>query len=244
MKGQSTGESAVWGRGYADFYDHFYADKEYAAECDFLEEVFRRYAAEPVRTILDLGCGTGGHALVLTQRGYRVSGVDRSEVMLAAARAKALASGLIEPPTFLLGDIRTLELGQTCDAVIAMFAVMGYMASNEDLAAALRSARRHLAPGGLLVFDAWYGPAVLAQRPADRYKIVSQGERRVIRFVRSELDSLRHVVNVNYKVFEIEPGLAMRESGEVHVMRYLFPQEIVYYLNQVGFASVVLSPCW
>ncbi|MCB0253741.1 MAG: class I SAM-dependent methyltransferase [Anaerolineae bacterium] len=237
-------ETTVFGPSYAALYDHFYAEKDYAAECDFLEDVFRRYASRPVRTVLDLGCGTGGHALLLAQRGYQVTGVDRSQTMLASACAKSKGSNLPNSPKFVQNDIRSLELGQTFDVVTAMFAVMGYMTTNEDLAAALHSARRHLSSGGLLIFDAWYGPAVLTQRPADRYRITSNGSRRIIRFVRAELDSLHHVVNVNYKLLEIEPGLPVREVDEVHVMRYLFAQEIVYHLSQAGFHTVSLGPCW
>ena len=79
---------AVFG-SYAQFYDSFYRDKDYAGECDFLEQMFSRHATATVREILDLGCGTGGHVLRLLERGYDVSGVDRSEEMLASARHKA-----------------------------------------------------------------------------------------------------------------------------------------------------------
>jgi SAM-dependent methyltransferase len=238
-------EAAVFGPGYADFYDHFYADKDYEAECDFLEEVFRSYATAPVRSILDLGCGTGGHALILSRRGYRVTGVDRSEEMLAIARAKAVsASDPSNVPTFEHFDIRSLDLGCTFDAVIAMFAVMGYMTTNDDLLAALRSARRHLAPGGLLIFDAWYGPAVLSQRPTDRYKLITNGSRQIARFVHSDLDTLHHLVRVNYQILELEGERLARQVTEIHTMRYLFPQEIAFYLSQTGFSLLVLSPCW
>ena len=49
---------------YAKFYNDLYRDKDYAAECSFLADVFSTFSAEPVKTILDLGCGTGGHALL------------------------------------------------------------------------------------------------------------------------------------------------------------------------------------
>ena len=100
----------VFGCGYADQYDLLYSDKDYEAECDLLEEVFRRYGTGPVQTILDLGCGTGSHALLLARRGYQVTGVDRSQEMLAQARQKAASdasgSGYI-PPTFHQSDVCT-----------------------------------------------------------------------------------------------------------------------------------------
>lgn len=62
-------------QSYADYYDVLYSDKDYGAECDFLESIFGRYCNRPVRTILDLGCGTGGHTFVLAERGYQISGL-------------------------------------------------------------------------------------------------------------------------------------------------------------------------
>lgn len=153
-----TGES--FGDGYAGVYDWLYTDKDYAAERDLLEQLFWRHAAGKVGAILDLGCGTGGHAFPLLERGYQVVGVDRSEGMLSQAIRKLAAlppeasSGL----EFLQGELQTLELDRSFDAVLMMFAVLGYQTTNAEVLAALDTARRHLTPGGLLIFDLWYGP--------------------------------------------------------------------------------------
>jgi hypothetical protein len=49
-----------------------------------------------------------------------------------------------------------------------MFAVLGYQGENDDVLAALKTAHRHARPGGLFLFDVWYGPAVLHERPSQR----------------------------------------------------------------------------
>jgi SAM-dependent methyltransferase len=225
---------------YARYYDSLYGDKDYKAECDFLEEVFSKYATGKVASILDLGCGTGGHAQLLAQRGYRVTGIDRSDPMLEQARSKT--AGLNPAPELASGDIRTIDLGKTYDAVIAMFAVMGSMTSNEDLIAAFKTARRHLKLGGLFVFDAWSGLAVLTERPTDRYKIVERGDERIIRFVHPELNVLRQAVDVHYKVLHLRGDRVAEEVDEVHSMRYLFPQELGYSLKESGFNVKKLCP--
>ena len=71
---------------YSKFYDTFYKDKDYSEECDFIESVFQRYSGRPVKTILDLGCGTGGHTIPLAERGYLLTGVDLSAWMLKEAK--------------------------------------------------------------------------------------------------------------------------------------------------------------
>jgi len=53
---------------YSHYYDLIYQDKDYEEECDFVKAIFSQYSREPVTRILDVGCGTGGHALLLAQR--------------------------------------------------------------------------------------------------------------------------------------------------------------------------------
>jgi ubiquinone/menaquinone biosynthesis C-methylase UbiE len=75
---------------------------------------------------LDLGCGTGDHALPLAKRGYQVVGVDRSAGMLKSARKKAASGQVDGKPNFYHGDIRSFHVEQSFDASLMMFAVLGY----------------------------------------------------------------------------------------------------------------------
>src|SRR6266545_3401952 len=97
---------------YSQYYDLFYQEKDYQAEVDFLQKVA---AFAPGMSILDLGCGTGGHVLPLAMRGFRVTGVDMSEGMIMQAQRKAAESNI--EVQFHLGDIRSLQLGKTFDGV-------------------------------------------------------------------------------------------------------------------------------
>ena len=109
----------VFGPQYANQYDLLYGDKDYQAECDLLEKVFQRYAKDSIKTILDLGCGTGSHAIPLTNRGYKVVGVDRSADMLSHAREKtksAFPTQTSNVPTFIEGDVCNIDIGQQFDA--------------------------------------------------------------------------------------------------------------------------------
>lgn len=73
--------TAPFGAAYAGSYDTIYGAKDYGAECSLIETLLRSHARGPVASILDLGCGTGNHAIPLAQRGYAVTGVDRSQPM-------------------------------------------------------------------------------------------------------------------------------------------------------------------
>jgi SAM-dependent methyltransferase len=236
-------EERVFRQDYADHYDFFYAGKDYGSECDILEEVFRRYGKDKIRTILDLGCGTGNHAFPLAKRGYEVTGVDRSEEMLGKARSKLVGakSASQAHPRFLQGDLRSLDLGQEFDAVLMMFAVLGYQLTNEDVLAALKTVRRHLKPHGLFVCDVWYGPAVLAIRPSDKVKIVPTDNGKIIRLASGKLDIDHHLATVEYHILHLQDQTVVNESTETHHMRYFFPQEFAFFLNQANLDLLHLS---
>src|SRR5215471_1649468 len=113
--------NTVFGPGYAHAYDALYREKDYAAESALIQHLFRQYhEGDSIHTVLDLGCGTGSHALALGQAGYQVVGVDCSGDMLAEARRKAVELGCHEA-VFHRADIRHLTLRQLFDAGIMMF---------------------------------------------------------------------------------------------------------------------------
>ena len=228
--------SDTFGPSYAETYDALYGEKDYEAECDLAERVFVKYADFGVGTILDLGCGTGNHALPLARRGYEVVGVDRSESMLERARAKGGDAVVFE-----LGDLRDVRLDREFDAVLVLFAVLGYQYSNEDVLAALQTARIHLRPGGLLLFDVWYGPAVLRERPLPRLRAVETDGTRLLRFSDGELDIRRHLCRVDFRIWRLEGPRLISETEEHHEMRFFFPLELELFLASAGFSLLRLG---
>jgi SAM-dependent methyltransferase len=225
--------SAVFGTGYATAYDLLYGDKDYAAECDLIEGAIREYGIKPTRSIVDFGCGTGNHSLPLAARGYAVVGVDRSEEMLTRIQDKTRTSA-----TFRSGDIRSIDLGEKFDCALMMFAVLGYQVTNDDALAALKNARRHLTPGGILIFDVWYGPAVLHLRPSERAKVMDTPDGQIIRVASGKLDSSRQICTVHYQVWRMQNDRVTAHVEESHQMRYFFPLEVDLLLTSAGFTML------
>lgn len=114
---------------------------------DYIEEagefcrVIREHSEIDVKTLLDLGCG-GGHNDYTLKKRFEVTGIDVSEAMLALARP------LNPEVTYSLGDVRSVRLGKTFDAVIVADSI-NYMLALEDLRAAFVTAFIHLKPGGV-----------------------------------------------------------------------------------------------
>src|SRR5262249_13725753 len=231
----------VFGSVYADSYDALYQDKNYLAECAMVKGLFQTYGDGSIRTILDMGCGTGNHAIPLAQQGFEVTGVERSESMLVHARSKAAKALPNKKIEFHQGDIRSAKLGRQFDAALMMFAVLGYQKENKDVLAALRTARQHLREGGLLVFDVWYGPAVLSERPAQRVKVIPTLDGQILRVASGKVDSLHHLCTVDYHIWHLSKNQPVRETEESHTMRYFFPRELELFLDCAHFAPVRLG---
>lgn len=226
--------TATFGAAYAGAYDALYREKDYDRECDLVESLFVEYAADDVATVLDLGCGTGSHATRLASRGYLVTGVDRSREMLNRAREKSLSG---DSTRWIEGDVRNVDALGPYDAALMMFAVLGYQLTNEDVQATFANIRRHLLPGGLLIFDAWYGPGVLSDPPGAGSRMVQTERGDIERDVTSLLDVRRHLCEVRYAL----RGAGTAATEETHVVRYFFPMEIEMYLEMAGFRTLRIA---
>lgn len=232
--------TGVFGAVYASAYDALYQDKDYDSECDQIERAFHAYG-HSITSVLDLGCGTGSHAIPLAQRGYNVVGVDRSAEMLARAREKANSLALGDTLSLHRCDIHQLDLQLQFDAVMMMFAVLGYQLQNTDVISALSTARRHLRREGLFVFDVWYGPAVLHQRPSPRIKIIPTDGGQILRVVSGALDIRQHLCAVDYRMWQLEDDRLVANTEEKHSMRYFFPLELELLLQSSGFRLLRLG---
>jgi SAM-dependent methyltransferase len=212
---------------YARYYDLLYRDKNYATEAEHVAGLLRHYAPD-ARTILDIGCGTGAHARELAGAGYLVHGVDISAGMLERAHEMraSLPVELAGRLSFSQGDARSLRLGEKFDAVVSLFHVMSYQTSNQDLLSAFASARAHLVTSGVFIFDCWYGPAVLTDRPRVVTKTFADGGLLLERLAEPVMDAERNVVEVRYTL-KVSGGSSEDETiRERHNMRYLFTPEV------------------
>ena len=231
----------VFKEALVDVYDLIYKDKNYEAECDFIEEISQKYSGtSTIKTILEVGCGEGGHAIPLAKRGYNVVGFDLSEAMIRSAKQK---SKNIANLNLRVMDMCDFQLDDKFDACIAMFAVMGYITRNSDIIKVLNNIRRHLKPNGIFIFDVWNGLAVMRLLPEQRIKEVENDKIKITRFAIPNLRAFEHICEVDYKLIILNKGNnTFDEINEKHVVRFYFPQEIKYYLENAGFEVLKICP--
>lgn len=216
---------------HAQLYDVFYADKPYGAQAKWISSLLPLNAA-----VLDVACGTGGHALALTSRGHRVTGVDFSEGMLKEARRKAHEQGL--SIAFSVGDMRNLPVADASfDAVVCLFDSIGYARTDEGVGATLSGIRRALKSGGLFVMEFWHKATMLAAFEPMRVRWWPTEAGRLLRISETQLIENRDLAEVVYSIFELRNDGTYTALQETHINRYFAVAEMERLVREAGFES-------
>ena len=223
---------------YAQCYDLLYADKDYKSETDYLNDLLKKFCPD-TKTILNLGCGTGKHDFLLAEKGYMIHGIDVSDNMILRANERVKELGDNHAIAFSVGDIREIRLEKKFDTVISLFHVMSYQTSNHDLQNVFLTVKEHLKPGGVFVFDCWYGPGVLTNPPAVRVKRLENENIKLTRIAEPVHHVQKNIIDVNYNLF-ITSKISNEQEVvyESHKMRYLFDTEIDCLCEKYSFEKI------
>jgi len=214
---------------YARQYDEEVYTQGTQGEVDLLEQELEH---DRTRTILDIGCGTGRHAIELAARGYQVTGVDLSAAQLARAREKAAAAGV--PVDFRQGDARELAFAEAFDLVMMICeGAFSLMETDEMNFSILQRACRALKPGGKLVLttlNALFRLARLA-RPAEEGADGGPG------FGEFDLATFRS--SFAFEFADDDGAVQTIQCDE----RYYAPCEMRWLLETVGMTDIGIYAC-
>jgi SAM-dependent methyltransferase len=220
----------------ADWWHLLSPPAEYAEEAAFFARVLIESCQPAPRAVLELGSGGGNNAYHLKSR-FKMTLVDLSPQMLAVSRA------LNPECEHHLGDMRTVDLGRTFDAVFVHDAIM-YMTSAADLRAAMQTAYRHCRAGGVALFV----PDCVRESfvPETSHQGHDGDDGRSIRYLEWTIDP-----DPADTTFRTDYAIVMRErSGDVRVVHDchiegLFPRaEWMRLLREVGFEPSTMTDDW
>jgi 2-polyprenyl-3-methyl-5-hydroxy-6-metoxy-1,4-benzoquinol methylase len=221
-----------WYESLFENYAHKY-DKEpfvqgTAGECDFIE---KEIARDKSLRIIDIGCGTGRHAIELTKRGYNVTGVDFSESQIKRAKEKAKEEGLAID--FQIQDARNLFFNGEFDLAIMLceggFSLMETDEMNFDI---LKSAAKALKSKGKFIFTTLSGLFPLFHSVNEFYKSSEKDGQSQCKECSFDLLTFR---DHNTVVFEDDSG---RKRELKCNERYYVPSEITWLLKTLGFKKI------
>lgn len=216
---------------YSRYYDLIYCDKDYAGEVDYIKRLLKRQGIAQ-GSLLEFGSGTGKHGRLLAEAGYQVHGIERSAEMVAMAEQ---GNGF----TCETGDICVVQLARYFDAVLSLFHVISYQATNASLHAVFARAAEHLDLGGLFLFDFWYTPAVYSQRPSVRVKRMADESVEIVRLAEPVIHANENRVDVHYTIFATDRSTGTVQTlQETHPMRHFTLPELDLLAEVHGFARI------
>lgn len=221
----------VFDETYLQTYLHLASDelsREQALSAVELAEI------QPGAEVLDCPCGFGRHAIPLAEAGYLVTGLDRSETLLAEAVRRR---GDAERPKLVRGDYRELPFEDgSFDAVLNLFTSLGYLERDEDVGV-LRELRRVLRAGGALIVETGHRDALARSGTARSWDRLPDGslylEERAFDWIAGTTTAHRLIVSPDG-----------RRSERPYVHRFYSAKEWLELLREAGFSEVEAFGAW
>lgn len=216
-----------------ELYDAIYgAFKDYDSEAERIARLLQE-VAPGVRRILDVGCGTGEHALRLHARhGYEVSGLDIEPAFVQLARAKLPAA------EFWQGDMADFDLGVRFDAIVCLFSSIGYLTSLAAVERAARCFLKHLSPGGVAVVEPWFSPEAWTPGRVYVHTCEIPGGH-VVRMSHSTVEGRVSKLEFHYL---IGTSGGIEHRVEHHALGLFAAAELREAFQRAGFASISHDP--
>lgn len=226
---------------FAYTYDRLMNSMPYGDWLRFVKESFERFGMKP-STIVDLGCGTGNLTIPLALEGYKLTGIDLSEDMLAVAEQKAgenksrFRGGSIH---WVQQDLREWDLGEQVDVALSICDSLNYLLEEDDIIHAFRQTFEGLKPGGLFLFDVHTPEQLFAYADSQPFFL---NEDDVAYIWTSELDEERVQIEHDLTIFVKDSGTdTFRRIDETHLQRAYSLQWLKQTLLDVGFTEVHMA---
>lgn len=229
---------------WAEVYDSVYA---------YVREDIPFYVDEAKKCggpVLELGCGTGRVTIPIAQAGVDVVGLDFSSAMLEVAGRKAARLGKGDGSlTLLEADMRNFTLVEPYKKfplIIIPFRGFLSLLNVEDEMRTLLNIKRHLAPGGRLIFNIFVPDLNMLLQEGDvpyhfRDVTVPETGQRLVLWHQSSSDNLNQITSARIIVEELdEDGVMSRRLYRDFQLRYIHRWEMHHLLTTCGFEVIDL----
>lgn len=208
----------------ARYYDRVYHWKDYEDDARRIVSLVDAFKTSDGNSLLDLGCGTGGHLEHLTDR-FVCTGLDMEEAMLGIAREK------VPRARFVQGDMLDFELGETFDVIICMFSTVGYARSREELAGLMGMCGKHLRPGGVVLIEPWLVKEAFKPHHVGFHTYDGE-DAKIARMSRVWIEGVMTVLEFHYLIGE--PDREIMHLTDRHELRLFDLDEAMALMEEAG----------
>ena len=208
---------------YLDIYDQLY----YGSHSVYKREVGEvvKYFPKGTANILDIGCGTGKHALELFRLGYKVDCIDISPLAVKIAQKNLIKY----QADIKLQDIARFKNTRNYDAAIALFIVLSYLPRQSDFAKALANIYKGLKKNGVFIFDVVNGQQ-LENNFEPELKFTHNGIKAL--WLR-KLDPKKQILTASVLITK-----GKKIYNDKQIFRYYYPDQLRQILRCTGFKNI------
>jgi 2-polyprenyl-3-methyl-5-hydroxy-6-metoxy-1,4-benzoquinol methylase len=172
-------------------------------------EFIRQYCrVGPGDSILDFGCDRGRHTIALAEAGLKTVGVDYVESAIEEARWQAKLQPVVE---LIVGDVRNIDLGNTFDAAICLYDVVGSYTEHEQNALILENLQRHLRPGGRALISVMNFDLTRSQCK-NWFSIFSEPDKLLTLQPSNTMESTGNIFNPSFYLLDRETKIVYRKE--------------------------------
>ena len=226
---------------YAQLYDVYVPDWE--GEVDFYRELI---GTSPLKTygVLEVACGTGRITMRLVKDRIEITGLDISPELLEIAQQKSVGVPNVE---WVLGDMRTFEIGKKFGFVISPGHSFQFMTKSDEQVMCLEHIKRHLVSGGIAVIHidyqdfGWLAELLNQKEPVYEkcdiltHPTTDQKFRRSFAWV-FEPSTQTATVKTNWEEIDESGNVIQVLEMKPARLHCIFPFEMEHLLKRVGFS--------
>ncbi len=213
---------------FAWFYNRYWGEQWLKRVMPILDQLVLQSTPPPAR-ILDLCCGTGHVAAVLTDRGYQVTGVDSSSEMLSYARTNAPKA------EFIRADARDFDLLPQFDLALSLYDSLNHILDLGELTKAFTKVRRALLPRGRFLFDLNHEDGYIAGWK-QAWPLVAEDH---LLAAQPSYDQPSKTARMIATMFRLHDGQWVRTAA-TFVQRAYTNDEVFGALSEAGFADIAI----
>ncbi|MFN8432388.1 MAG: class I SAM-dependent methyltransferase [Anaerolineales bacterium] len=209
----------------ANYYDELYnaLGKDYPKEVKKTEAFIKKHIKSKGKALLDVGCGTGHHAGLLSKH-YQVDGLDLDKNILAIARKK---HPLIP---FYQGNMIDFKLNKQYDIIISLFSSIGYVQNKPNLNKTIKNLANHLNSGGVMLIEPWFSPD--EWNPGRVFTLhVNQPELKITRMSYSSQKGALSILDFHYLI-GTKKGVEHRV--ETHKLGLFYKKDYLFAFQKAG----------
>ena len=220
-------------KSYSKVYDLITSHKNYADEVNHLLSFLHPHLRE--KKIVDIGCGTGNHDIIISNSGFKVFGIDNSPDMLKVANSKKI----IDICEFGSNFNQALKFfgDNKFSCAISLFNCLNCFLDEISLTKFIKEIHSHLDRKGCFFFEAWNGEECLTNPPKIVSRVYKSNNYKITRVAIPKIFYEKKELEIEYNI----SGYIQKSEFNfisVHKIKFFTPEIILNILKDVGFSDI------